>query len=200
MGNPALDAFKFLLGTVLDLYAMVVALRFIMQTVRADYYNPISQFIVKATDPLLRPLRRVVPSAGRYDTASLLLCFAILLAKFLLFKALGFGVVAEFGYRLPVGAMGIPSLFAAAFVNLVNLFFNVFIFSLFAQALMSWLPDAGRSPVAGLLRSITAPVLAPVRRFVPPMGGLDLSSLVAIIGLYAVRLFVVGSLASLLIR
>ena len=200
MSSPALEAFKFLLGTVLDLYAMVVALRFVMQTVRADYYNPIAQFIVTATDPLLVPLRRVVPAAGRYDTASLLLCFLILLAKFVLFKTLGFGVVAEFGYRLPVGAMGFPALLAAALVNLVNLFFNVFIFSLFAQALLSWLPDAGRSPVAGLLRSITAPVLTPVRRFVPPMGGLDLSSLVAIIGLYAIRLFVVGTLASLLIR
>jgi len=200
MGTSALSALHFLLGTILDLYAMVVALRFIMQTVKADYYNPIAQFIVTATDPLLRPLRRVVPSAGRYDTASLVLCFAILLVKFALFKTLGFGVVAEFGYRLPVGAMGAPALVAAALINLVNLFFNVFIFALFAQALMSWLPAAGGSPVAGLLRSITAPVLNPVRRFVPPMGGLDLSSLVAIIGLYAIRLFVVGALASLLIR
>ena len=200
MSQSAVSAIHFVLGTLLDLYAMVVALRFVMQVVRADYYNPIAQFVVTATDPLLRPLRRVVPSAGRYDTASLLLCFLVLLAKLVLFKVLGLGVVPEFGLMLPIAAMGVPALIGAAVVNLVNLFFNLFIFSMIVMALMSWLPDAGRSPIAGLLRTITDPVLAPVRRFVPVMGGLDLSVLVAIVALSALRIFLVGTLASLLIR
>ena len=200
MGNSALSALGFILGTLLNLYAAVVALRFVMQVVRADYYNPISQFIVTATAPLLKPLRRLVPSAGRYDSASIVLCFAVLLAKLLLFGTLGLGPVPAMGLALPAEALSFVQMVLVALVDLVYLFFNIFIFALFIQALMSWLPNAGSSPVAGLLHSITAPVLKPVRRFVPPMGGLDLSTLVAIIGLYALRMFVIGTLTSLLLR
>ena len=200
MGNSALSALGFVLGTLFGLYASIVALRFVMQTVRADYYNPIAQFIVTATDPLLVPLRRVVPSLGRYDTASLLLCFAVLLLKLVVFKALSLGAAPALGGALPVELMGTLQLVLAALIDTVYLFFNVFIFALFIQALLSWLPNAGASPVSGLLQSITAPVLQPVRRFVPPMGGLDLSVMVAIIGLYAARIFIVGSLADLLLR
>ena len=200
MGNSALSALGFVLGTLFGLYAAVVALRFVMQTVRADYYNPISQFIVTATDPLLVPLRRVVPSVRRYDTSSLLLCYAVLLLKLVAFKALALGPAPALGAALSVELMGVPQLLLAALVDTVYLFFNVFIFALFVQALLSWLPNAGASPVSGLLHSITAPILQPVRRFVPPMGGLDLSVLVAIIGLYAARIFIVGTLASALLR
>ena len=200
MGNSALSALGFIFGTLLNLYAMVVALRFVMQVVRADYYNPISQFIVTATAPLLKPLRRAIPSAGRYDTASLVLCFAVLLAKLLLFKALNLGLAPALGVGLPVDSMPLIALVFAALVDMVYLFFNLFIYAMFIQALLSWLPNAGASPVAGLLDAITSPVLAPVRRFVPPMGGLDLSVLVAIIALYAARIFVVGTLSGVLLR
>jgi len=198
MGNSALTAIGFILGTLINLYAAVVALRFIMQVVRADYYNPVAQFIVTATDPLLRPLRRFIPSVGSYDTASLLLCLAVLLVKLLLFKFFSLGPANAIGLNLPVAAMPVGMLAVAALIDLIYLFFNVFLFCLFVQALMSWLPNAGASPVSGLLNSITAPVLRPIRRFIPPMGGLDLSTMAAIIGLYALRIFVVGSLTSLL--
>ena len=197
--NPALSALGFILGTLLNLYAAVVALRFVMQVVRADYYNPISQFIVTATAPLLKPMRRVIPSAGRYDSASLVLCFAVLLLKLVLFKVLALGFAPAMGSGVNAAAMSVVQMVLVALIDLIYLFFNVFIFSLFIQALMSWLPNAGASPVAGLLDSITAPVLRPIRRFVPPMGGLDLSTLVAIIGLYAARIFVIGTLTSLLL-
>ena len=203
MGNPALDALGFIVGTLLNLYAMVVALRFVMQAVRADYYNPIAQFVVKATDPLLVPLRRLIPSVSGYDTASLVLVWAILFAKLLAFANLGLGPAPAIGRALPLGAAGIDvgvlTMLALSFVDLVYLMFNIFIFSLFIQALLSWLPNAGQSPVAGLLQGITRPVLTPIRRFVPPMGGLDLSSLVAIIGLFALRTFVVGVLWQLVV-
>ena len=194
MGNPALDALGFIVGTLLNLYAMIVALRFVMQSVRADYYNPIAQFVVKATDPLLVPLRRATPSVAGYDTASLLLAWAVLVVKFLAFSSLGLGAAPAIGTALAVSGVGVASLLGLALVDLVYLMFNIFIFSLVIQALLSWLPNAGNSPIAGLLHGITRPVLAPIRRFVPPLGGLDLSSLVAIIGLFALRGFVVGVL------
>ena len=197
MANPALNALGFIVGTLLNLYAMVVALRFVMQSVRADYYNPISQFVVKATDPLLVPLRRAVPSVAGYDTASLLLAWTVLFAKLLAFANLGLGAVSAAGQTLVASGAGVGALAGLALVDLVYLMFNIFIFALFIQALLSWLPNSNASPVSGLLQGITRPVLEPIRRFVPPMGGLDLSSLVAIIGLLALREFVVGTLLSL---
>ena len=197
MANSALDALGFILGTLLNLYALVVALRFVMQAVRADYYNPIAQFVVKATDPLLVPLRRVVPSAGGYDTASLVLAWGVLLVKLLAFATLGLGAVRAAGLELVVAGAGVGTLVGLSLVDLVNLLFNIVIFSLVAQALLSWLPNANASPAWGLLQGITRPVLAPLRRVVPPFGGLDLSALLAIIGLFALQSFVVGVLYQL---
>ena len=198
MSNPALGALEFILGTVLDLYAMIVALRFIMQTVRADYYNPLAQFVVTATDPLVKPMRRIVPAIGRYDTSSLLLCYGVLLLKLLIFRLLALGPVPAIGSALDASALPAIYLLIVPAIDLVYLLFNIFIFAIVIQAILSWLPNAGNSPIHSLLHSITAPVLDPIRRFVPPMGGLDLSALVGIIGLYALRIFVVGTLTSLL--
>lgn len=197
MTGPALGAVGFIVGTLLNLYAMVVALRFVMQAVRADYYNPIAQFVVRATDPLLVPMRRVIPSVSGYDTASLLLVYVVLVIKLLVFKTLSLGVAPAIGRMVNAAALAPPSLLFVAFIDLVHLLFNIFIFAIFIQALLSWLPNAGSNPAAGLLQRITSPVLTPVRRFVPPLGGLDLSALVALIGLYALRMFVVGVLLGL---
>jgi len=194
MTGPALGTLGFIVGTLLNLYAMVVALRFVMQTLRADYYNPIAQFVVKATDPLLVPMRRVIPSLGGLDTSSLLLAFAVLLLKLLAFKLLGLGAAPAIGTALNVAVIPLPMLAYLAAVDLLYVLFNIFIFAIFIQALMSWLPNGGSNPMTGLLERITAPVLTPVRRFVPPLGGLDLSALVALIGLYALRMFIVGVL------
>jgi YggT family protein len=199
MGNPALGALGFIFGTILNVYAMVVALRFVMQVTRADYYNPLAQFVVKATDPLLVPLRRVIPSIKRYDTASALLCFGVLLVKLLVFKLMSLGYVPAIGRSLPVDAIPVAKLVIVALIDLVHLFFNIFIFSLFIQAILSWIPNASGNPVQGLLSAITEPVLRPARRFIPPMGGLDLSVFATIIGLYALRMFVVGTLLNILL-
>ena len=199
MGSPALGALGFILGTVLNLYALIVALRFVMQVVRADYYNPVAQFVVKATDPLLLPLRRVIPSIRRYDTASLLLCFGVLLVKLILFKLASLGFVPAMGQNLPVDGVPIALLALVALIDVINLLFNIFIYACVIQAILSWIPNAQNNPAQGLLSAITQPVLDPVRRFVPPMGGFDLSVLVAIIGLFALQMFVVGTLANLLL-
>jgi len=194
MTGPALGSLGFILGTLLNLYAMVVALRFVMQAVGADYYNPIAQFVVKVTDPLLVPLRRVVPSVKGLDTASLLLAFLVLLVKLLAFKALSLGGAPAIGSILNTAVIGTPVLVYLAAIDLLHLLFNIFIFAIFIQALLSWLPNGGSNPAAGLLERITAPVLTPVRKVIPPLGGLDLSALAALIGLYAARMFIVGVL------
>ena len=197
MGNPALDALAFILGTLFNLYATVVAVRFVMQVVRADYYNPLAQGIVKVTDPLLVPLRRIVPSIKRYDTASLLLCFGVLLLKLAIFKALSLGAVPSMGKHLYVSQLPVAGIFIVALLDMVHQFFNVFIYALIIQAVMSWIPGSTANPVYGLVSSISAPVLRPLRNLIPPVGGIDLTVFFTIIGLFALQIFFVGTLQAL---
>lgn len=197
MANPALNAIGFILGILFNLYATIVAVRFVMQVVRADYYNPLAQGIVRLTDPLLIPLRRIVPSVKRYDTASLVLCLAVLLLKLVLFKVLSLGYVPTLGLSYPVAAIGMAQLVILAVLDLLHQFFNVFIFALIIQAILSWLPGSGGNPVYSLVSSISEPVLRPLRRRIPPLGGLDLTVFFTIIGLFAMRIFIIGTLRQL---
>jgi len=200
MGNAALGALGFILGTIISLYAAVPAIRFVLQWARADYHNQFAQAIVSLTNPILVPLRRVIPSFRRYDSASLVMVFGVLLIKFLIFKILPLGGVSGFGRVVDPTSWNIAQLFALTFVDTIYLLFNVFIFSLIIQAILSWIPNAQGNPVQGVLQAITDPVLRPLRGIIPPIGGFDLSVMVAIIGLYAIRMFVVDSLLSLLFR
>lgn len=197
MGNPFLNSVGFILGTLLNLYATVVAVRFVMQVVRADYYNPLAQAIVKITDPLLKPLRRIVPSIKRYDTASLLLCFVVLLVKLLAFKALSLGQVPTMGAAITVSQLPYVGMIIIAFLDVIHQFFNVFIFALIIMAIMSWFPGSTANPAYGLATSISAPVLKPLQRLIPPIGGLDLTVFFTILALFASRIFILGTLQSL---
>ena len=194
MANPALNAIGFILGILFNLYATVVAVRFVMQIVRADYYNPVAQGVVRITDPLLLPLRRVIPSVKSYDTASLVLCFGVLLLKMLMFKLLSLGYVPAMGQSLLVSGVPIAKLVILALLDLIHQLFNVFIFALIIQAILSWIPGAAGNPVHSLASSIGEPVLRPLRKRLPPMGGLDLTVFFSIIGLYAIRIFLLGTL------
>jgi len=196
MGGAALDALGFILSTVLNIYALLVGLRFVMQLVRADYYNPLAQFIVKATDPVLKPMRRLIPSIKQYDTSSLLLCFLVLLLKYVIFMLIPLGGLFLANYSVHPQAWSGINLISGTFIDLIGLLFNVFIYSLVLQAILSWIPAAQGNPMEGMLRAITAPVLKPIRRYVPPLGSFDLSTLVGILGLFALKIFVVGTLFS----
>ena len=197
MGNPALNAIGFILGILFNLYATVMAVRFVMQVVRADYYNPLAQAIVKVTDPLLVPLRRIVPSIKRYDTASLLLCFGILFLKLIIFKYLSLGAVPAIGLNGLFGQLPVAKLVILALLDVIHQFFNVFIYALIIQAILSWIPNANGNPVQALVSSISDPVLRPMRKLIPPIGGIDLTVFFTIIGLFAIRIFFMGTLRGL---
>lgn len=194
MANPALNAIGFILGILFNLYATVVAVRFVMQIVRADYYNPLAQGIVRITDPLLLPLRRIIPSIGRYDTASLVLCFSVLFIKLLVFKLLSLGYVPALGQSILVSGVPVAKLVILGLLDLIHQFFNVFIFALIIQAILSWIPGASGNPVQSLVHSISQPVLRPMRNLIPTMGGIDLSVFFTIIALFALRIFLLGTL------
>lgn len=170
---------EFLVSTLFSLYILAVMLRFLLQRVRADFYNPVSQFLVKVTNPPLRPLRRVVPGFGGVDIASLVLLLVLQwIALFLIVWLRGMEV-------------GPVSLIALSLAELVELTFNIFIFSILIQAILSWVNPGTYNPVTSILYSLNEPVLRPVRRFLPPISGLDLSPLVAIIGLQVLKMLVV---------
>lgn len=168
--NPQ-NPLVFLIETLLDLYIIVLMLRFILQQVRADFYNPISQFIVKATAPVLNPVRKIIPGFGGVDVATIVVVVVFIIIKIYIIALLA-------GYS--------PTLLAlllTAIRDFITLALNIFIFAIIIQAILSWINPDPYNPVSGVLFSITRPVLQPVRRLIKPIGGLDLSPLFALIAL-----------------
>ena len=197
MVSPALNAIGFILGILFNLYATIVAVRFVMQVVRADYYNPLAQAVVKLTDPLLIPMRRFIPSIKTYDTASLVLVFAVLFLKILVFKTLALGSVPVIGSAASVSQLPLVQMVLLSLLDVIHQFFNVFIYALIIQAILSWISSGGGNPVQAMVAAIGDPVLRPMRKIIPPIGGIDLTVFFTIIGLFAIRIFVIGSLRQL---
>lgn len=169
-------ALNFILIYLFDAYIMVVFTRFLLQLLRADFYNPVSQFVVKATTPVLKPLRRIIPGVGGLDNASLVLIFTLIVAKLLLWSFINFGALA------PLQDLAILLLKTTALL-LINYFFII----LLVSAVMSWVAQ-GYHPVAAVLFQLSDPIVAPVRRLLPAMGGIDFSPMVVMLGLYVVRI------------
>ena len=169
---------EFLISTLFSLYILAVMLRFILGAVRADFYNPVSQFLVRITNPLLVPMRRVVPSFRQYDTSALLLMLLLQIISLLIV------------FLLRGASVSFITLLLAAIGELVVLAFNVFIFAIVIQVIISWISPGTYNPVNALLYSITRPVMAPIQRLIPPVSGIDLSPLVALIGLQILKMLV----------
>jgi YggT family protein len=164
-------AMSFLIGTLVDLYTTAVMLRLLLQWVRADFYNPVCQFLVRVTNPLLVPIRRVIPSVGRLDTASVVLMFVL--------QALGTWAISQ------IMALSMPTaqiLFYAATKLGITLLMTYFIL-IIAVVILSWVGGRVRHPLIPLLYQLTEPLLRPLRRAIPPIGGIDLSPLFALIAI-----------------
>ena len=182
LAQPAIFLVKVLFG----LYATLVVLRFLLQLTRADFYNPLSQFIVKATKPLLNPLRRVIPGVSGIDVASLVLAWFVLTLEQLAILAL-----AGAGFQLAGAAL-------LAIPELISLFINVFLFAILIQVIISWINPGGYNPAIGLIHGLTEPLLAPVRRRMPNMGGLDLSPMVVMLGLVVLEMLLIPPIKDLI--
>ncbi|MCH1917871.1 YggT family protein [Shewanella sp. A3A] len=169
------DPFVFLISTLFDLYLMVVILRIWLQLARADFYNPFSQFIVKATHPIIKPLRRVFPPIGNLDTASVVLALAVVVLKIVLITLIA-------GGQFDIVAVLIFSIVSVIKQAGVLLFYLLII-----RAILSWVSQ-DRNPFEFVLIQLTEPFLTPIRRIIPPMGGLDLSVLVLFILLNFINL------------
>ncbi len=172
------QATAFLISVVFGLYILVVMLRFLLQWVRADFYNPLSQFVVKLTTPVLKPLRRVIPGWGGVDVAALVLLLALQLVELILMYSIA-------GQALSPGLLLVDAL-----GRLVTLALYIFIITIIVQAILSWIQPGGYNPVAVLLYQISAPILRPFRNLIPPISGIDLSPLAALVVLYLILMAV----------
>ncbi len=170
MGSPT-AAFAFLVETLVQLCLIVLMLRLLLEAIRADFYNPVCQALIKVTDPLVRPVGKLLPQVGRINMAGLLVLYAIQLAGLFVLALLG---AAPFD----------PILLALmAVLRLVRLLLMIYLLLIFAGVILSWIGQNFRHPIVPLIFQLTDPVLAPIRRVLPPLGGFDLSPLVAIIGI-----------------
>ncbi|MCB1736230.1 MAG: YggT family protein [Gammaproteobacteria bacterium] len=185
-GDYYTSPIEFLINTLGGLYVAAVMLRFLFQLSRADFYNPISQFIVKITNPLLVPLRRVIPSVGGIDTASLVLLMLLQMAIFAIVLLLRGGIPTP----------GV--LLIAALIELLQLLINIYFWAILIQAILSWVQPGQYNPASSLLFQLTSPLLAPARRLLPPISGLDLSPLIVIMGLKLAEMILLPPLARLM--
>jgi YggT family protein len=170
-----MQATQFLISTLFDLYMMVVILRIWLQLSRADFYNPVSQFVVKATNPILVPLRRVIPGFAGIDWAGVVLLLLVAFSKVALLQAL-------YGSGFPVAELAIVGA-----ISVIKEVLSLIFWVMLIRVILSWVSQ-GYNPIEALLHQLTEPMLNPIRRVLPDMGGFDLSIMVFLIALKFVEL------------
>ena len=168
--NPT-GALNYLVSTIIDLYIAAIMLRLLLQWVRADFYNPLCQFLVKATNPVLVPARRIIPSIGRLDTASVVVMLLLELIQLVIINQL-----SQAGFDLQF------MLLFALRKLVVTLLMTYFVL-IIARVIVSWIGSQSRHPLIPLIYQLTEPVLRPFSKLVPPISGVDLSPLFALIAL-----------------
>jgi YggT family protein len=179
------DPIIFLIDTLFSLYILAVLLRFLLQWCGADFYNPISQFLVKVTHPPLKILRRFVPSLGKIDTSSLILVLTLQMFA-------DFSILLLKGVTINIGALTILSI-----TQLISLLINVLVFAVFARAILSWMNPGTFNAAASILATLTEPLLDICRKVIPSMGGIDLSPLAALLLLQLAKMVILPPLHEL---
>ncbi len=178
LSNPL----AFLIDTLSSLYIMAVMLRFLLQWARADFYNPLSQFLVRITQPLLHPFRRVIPGWGGIDLSALVLMIVLQAIALALLMMIA-GVSPRVEYLL----LRTPA-------ELISLLLNLYLVAIIVRAVLTWMKPHDYNPAMTVLLSLTEPVMRPFRAVIPPVGGVDLSPLAAIIAIQVIKMLVMPPL------
>ena len=173
-------ALVFIINAVAQLYLFVLLLRLLLPWMGADFRNPIAQAILKITSPVVVPIRRIIPPFGRIDTATVLVAYII---QYLLI------LVILLIYGQSAGFLAVA---LTALVDLILLTLRLFVFAIIIRVILSWIAPGGYNPATAIIHTLTDRVLVPFRRIIPPLGGLDLSPLAAIILITAVTIVVAG--------
>ena len=182
MPSNVANALTFIINAVAQLYLFALLLRLLLPWLGADFRNPIAQAVLKVTSPVVMPLRRIIPPIGRIDTATVLVAFIIQYVTIVvLLMIMGILQLAS------VAAIAITTV-----INLLVLVLNLFVFAIVIRVVLSWVAPGGYNPAIAIIHTLTDRVLLPFRRVIPPLGGLDLSPLIAIILLSALKIVVAG--------
>ena len=166
-----MNPFVFLIDILFQLYATALLIRVLLQWAGADFYNPISQFIVKITNPPVKPMRKIIPGFFGIDMATLVLALLVLAIK----------IMVVYQTLNPVAI----SLLAAGQALMLTL--SIFLYSIIIQAILSWVNPDPYNPAVSLLNTLTFPVLKHFRNLIPPIGGMDISPMIAIIVLMFIQ-------------
>jgi YggT family protein len=185
MGGYGTNAVVFLVQTLFGLYILCIMLRLILQMTRANFYNPVSQFLVKVTNPPLVPMRRFIPGFMGIDMAAVALMVVL--------QSLELFIIAA-TQSISIGLIGLLVLTIA---ELLRLLVNVYFYAILIQVILSWVAPGGANPAVTLIYSITEPLLGRARRLIPPISGFDLSPIVVMIGLQLATMLFISPIADL---
>lgn len=171
-------ALIFIISTIAQLFLLIMLLRFWLPFLRADFRNPIAQGILRLTSPLVVPVRRIIPPIGRLDTATVIVAFVLQYLTILIILTIS-GISA-----------GILPITITALVDLVLLSVRLFTFAIFIHIILSWVAPGTYNPATAFIAMLVEPVMRPFRRYIPTIGGLDISPIFAIIGLQAIAIYI----------
>jgi YggT family protein len=188
-GSYLIQAAVFLIQIIFGLYILAVLLRYLLARVRADFYNPLSQFLVKVTNPAIKPLRRLIPGYLGIDWPSILLLLLVQGLEIVLISLIASGQIPS-----PLG------LLVLTIAYLIKEIIYVYLFIIFIQIVISWINPGAYNPITIIMYQLSEPILKPARKLIPAAGGFDFSSLVVIIGLQLLIILLVSPLMDLGLR
>ena len=183
MGSQLGSAGLLLVNTLINIYLLMLMMRFLLQASRADYYNPISQSVVKVTQPVVKPFQGFLRPVGRFDLATLAAAFLIKVVSIIL-------ILQVAGYGMPP----IAGVAIAGVAALASGILKIYFFALIVMIILSWVAPQASHPGALLVMQLVEPIMAPVRKVIPPLGMIDLSPIVVFISISLLDNLVVGSL------
>lgn len=177
--GPLQEIGTLIIQTLGSLYLLIIMLRFLLQLARADFYNPVSQFAVKATNPLLIPIRRVIPGVFGIDLASLIL------ALFLQFVVIELcAIIIGYSFINPLHVI------LWATIGVLSLTANIYFWCLLVMVISSWVAPQSTNPALMLVRQLVEPVMEPFRKIMPDMGGIDISPIFAFLVLNVIQVLI----------
>ena len=184
LASPVGQGGLFLLQFITGLIIFALMLRFLLRATYADWHHPIVQFIAKITNPLCAPFNKFIPAKGRWDWSAM--------ATAVVIQAL---FVVLVGY-LTSRSFGVPFIVLASTTEIANQLLDMMFWLIIIQAVLSWI-SPGHNPNTVIFDQLTQPILAPFRRFIPPMGGIDLTPIVAILAIKLFQIVVIGSITQI---
>jgi len=187
MNNPLSEAGVFIVQTIFDLYSYVLVIRLLLEFFQGDFYNPVAQFVMRVTSPIVKPITQYVPTVNNFNFAIATLLVVTQMIKLFLVAWLGANVFVN-----------ILALLIAGIAGGANAILTVLFYAIIAQVILSWVRPHGGTPIEGLLYGITEPVLRPARRMIPLVGGIDLSPIAVIIVLKLISILIIEPFVRLL--